>query len=98
MLIVTIELFSAATQSRKVIGRTLISNTGEGTKDRANYSVKVGNRRNALNPRKIYDEPAREGFVENYPRTNLNVWRLVMRALNSAFPEEAKRKGAENGE
>lgn len=31
---------------------------------------------------------ARTGHVGDYPRLSYNVWRLIIRALRSAFPEE----------
>lgn len=34
----------------------------------------------------------RLGEVQNYPRLAYNMWRLVIRALRSCFPEEDRRK------
>lgn len=34
------------------------------------------------------DKVLRKGEVHAYPRLAYNIWRLVMRALRSAFPEE----------
>ena len=34
------------------------------------------------------DKVQREGEVRDYPRQSYSVWRLVQRALRSAFPEE----------
>jgi hypothetical protein len=71
----------------------LIGNVG-GTTHRGDYDVKVLRR----NDRPVNADPdfdawddapvTREGTVKRYPRLSHNVWRLVVRALLSAFPEE----------
>ncbi len=83
MIVVKIELHSAITGEVSEIGRTYIDNVG-GTQDRGDYRVRVCRRGNEAIPR----NPARMGAVTNYPRLSYNVWRLVIRALRSAFPEE----------
>jgi hypothetical protein len=96
MLVVKIELHSANTGEVKEIGRMHISNVG-GTNDRGDYKVDVL-KRGAFRGRARQSEyrwgdlqqlpTTRTGSVENYPRLSYNVWRLVLRALRSAFPEE----------
>lgn len=89
MLVVKIELHSARTGEVKEIGRTIIANTG-GTEERGDYVVKVGRgrRNNDFTNNRVWAMPVREGEVVGYPRLSYNVWRLVIRALLSAFPEE----------
>lgn len=86
------------------IGRMYIANNGEGTNDRGDYKVAVCRRGTDKVPREIYDEgdvamieeglgkklpkAARAGEVKDYPRLAYNVWRLIARAVLSAFPEE----------
>lgn len=87
MIVVSVELWSARTGKKSLLGRSIIANTG-GTEKRGNYEVRVGNKKDADDVKRIYHHPVREGKVENYPRLSYNVWRLVIRALISAFPEE----------
>ena len=89
MIVVTVELHSAIDGRRRVLGRTIIANDGVSTDPaRGNYQCMVG--RKGQNLQQVHQKPARRGTVTNYPRSAYNVWRLVMRALNSAFPEETK--------
>jgi hypothetical protein len=89
MLIVSVELHSAVTGAKKTLGRMIIANTGASTiVKRGDYTVHVGNKNDVNDLRKIYQEPLRFGQVLDYPRLSYNVWRLVIRALRSAFPEE----------
>ena len=83
MIVVKVELHSAVTGIVSEIGRTILVNDGTGTRSRGNYHVAV--------MRKGSRQTLRNGRVEDYPRLSYNVWRLVSRALLSAFPEEAKR-------
>lgn len=84
MIVVKLELHSAITGEVSEIGRTVIYNTGEHTDPTlGNYGVAVC-RRGSTN----WKKPQRSGTVSNYPRLSYNVWRLVARALRSAFPEE----------
>lgn len=87
MIVVKIELHSAVTNRITTLGTMIIHNVG-GTAKRGNYEVCVGNKRDALDLRKVFNQPQRRGKVDDYPRAAYNVWRLVSRALRSAFPEE----------
>jgi len=94
MIVLKIELWPGGDETRsKEIGRTYVYNDG-GTHDRGDYKVRVA-RKNAptdllsraiieANPKVIL----RTGEVKDYPRLSYNVWRLMIRALLSAFPEE----------
>lgn len=90
MLVLKLELHSARTGEIKEIGRTIIANVG-GTTKRGNYVVKVGRKTDEFNNRAIWASPARWGEVHDYPRLSYNVWRLVIRSLLSAFPEEKNK-------
>ena len=89
MLVLKLELHSARTGEIKEIGRTIIANTG-GTEKRGNYVCKVSRKRTTFDNIDTWKDPLRLGKVEDYPRLSYNVWRLVIRALLSAFPEEKK--------
>lgn len=92
MLVVTVELHSAITTVKTVLARTIIHNVGtSANRKKADYAVAVGHKRNAENLQAVLSSPVREGKVEDYPRLSYNVWRLVIRALRSAFPEEDRR-------
>lgn len=85
MILVTIELLSARTKQRTLIGAMSIANDATGTGKNGNYNVSVF-RKHANGG--VTTDVLRTGRVENYPRLAYNVWRLVARALKSAFPEE----------
>lgn len=90
MLVVKIELHSVITGQVKEIGRAFIWNTGYGTHDRGEYSGYVC-RKGSFDWPKLDQEKKqgeREITVTDYPRLSYNVWRLIIRALKSAFPEE----------
>jgi len=93
MLVVRIELWPFGDEKEKrEIGRTYIYNDGKGSQHRGNYKVRVS-RKDKLEPEERRDIVEGKGFarigsVTDYPRTSYNVWRLVLRALRSAFPEE----------
>ena len=82
MIVVTVALHSARTGEETVLGRTIIHNVG-GTHERGEYEVCVGNKRDR--------SPQRRGKVHDYPRLAYNVWRLVIRGLLDAFPEEKNK-------
>jgi len=92
MIVVRIELHSAITGNVTEIGVMRIGNVG-GTCERGDYEVRVQKRaeRELIVGADFegWDKPTtRTGEVKNYPRLSYNVWRLVLRALRSAFPEE----------
>lgn len=93
MLVIKIELHSAITGAVSEIGRMNIANEGTGTAQRGDYKVQVI-RRSAPTDKGFWDYNAsnvtRTGEVKNYPRLSYNVWRLITRALLSAFPEEQR--------
>lgn len=100
MLVVKIELHSAVTGKVSTIGKMIIGNMGTGTEARGDYRVAVGKKPTARDKLgglrwqgldQIWLHPLREGEVKDYPRLSYNVWRLVIRALLSAFPEEKNR-------
>ncbi len=81
MIIVTIELQSAITNKRSKLGVMHICNDGTGTVKRGNYFAHIMRKGS-------WNKPVRLGKVKDYPRASYSVWRLVMRALKDAFPEE----------
>lgn len=86
MLVVTVELHSAKTGEKTLLGQTIIHNVG-GTSDSGDYEVKVGRKTSVGDLRKIFHSPLRTGQVIGHARLRDNVWKLVAKALNSAFPE-----------
>jgi len=65
----------------------LVLNVG-GTTKIGNYICKIARKRNTFTNADTWKEPLRTGNIKNYPRLSYNVWRLVIRSLLSAFPEE----------
>lgn len=91
MIVVRLEMWPKGDESRKrEIGRAFVYNDG-GSLRRGNYEVRVC-RKNRFDhvPGDVPTDDgfARTGRVENYPRLSYNVWRLILRALRAAFPEE----------
>ena len=103
MLKVTIELVSARTGVTSEIGRMYITNDGNASCEDprlGDYLVAVCRRGTTEVPAPVDDrddapKATRAGAVKAYPRLAHNVWRLILRALTSAFPEEriGKRVG-----
>ena len=91
MIVVKIEMWPKGSEEKRYeLGRTYIYNCG-GDARRGDYQVRVC-RKGDFEPeaRRIVagEGFTRTGEVRNYPRLSYNVWRLVSRALRSAFPEE----------
>ena len=89
MIVIKIELHSARTKEITLLGSMVIANDGT-SKDhkRGNYLVGVANKKDAADLKLAMSRPLRTGVVKDFPRLSYNVWRLVLRALKSAFPEE----------
>lgn len=87
MLVLKLELHDAVSGKISTIASAIIFNNGTGDAERGNYNVHVA-RKNRFSLEDIARSPLRKGRVDNYPRLSYNVWRLVIRALKSAFPEE----------
>jgi len=80
MIRVTVELIPWGVGEPQKLGEMHIANDATGTKERGNYYAKVY--------RKGSRKVLRLGQVKDYPRLSYNMWRLVLRCLKSAFPEE----------
>lgn len=94
MIRVTIHLDSAITGKTTKLGEMRIWNTATGTRQRRNYKVAVCRKGHYQVPKgAIPKVVTRCGEVVNYPSEALNVWRLIARALLSAFPEEVLKDG-----
>ncbi len=100
MLVVKVELHSATTGEISELGRMYIANDGTGTPKRGNYQAAVCKKGSfavpfPINPKASTAKRAsRFARVEDYARESLPIWRLVMRALAGAFPEERSPKVA----
>jgi len=92
MIVIKVEMwpYGRAEQARE-IGRAYIANVG-GDVERGNYRAWVCRRNGSVDPAEVCRHeggPAvRKGEVRDYPRLRYNMWRLVIRALRSCFPEE----------
>lgn len=99
MIIVTVQLASAVTGETTMLGRMAIDNQGDSLDPkRGNYGVRVARKDLAVSgdPR-MFDMPLRRATVLDYPRLSYNMWRLVLRALTAAFPEEKAGRGKYRG-
>lgn len=89
MIVVTLELHSAKTGQKTLLGRAIIDNVATTPDGRlADYDVRVGRKTDGFDLVKVFQKPLRKGRVFNHPRLSQNVWRLVLKALASAFPEQ----------
>ena len=89
MIVVEVKLHSAVTNEVTLLGSAIISNAGTTPDGKyADYDVAVGRKTDAANLGKVYLTPLRKGVVKRHPRLSQNVWRLVLKALAQAFPEE----------
>ncbi len=91
MLKITVELVSAVTGRTTELGRMYVANDGKGTVEMGHYDASVCRKGTTAVPKPINPGGAkatRVGRVENYPRKKYNMWRLILRCLKSAFPEE----------
>lgn len=91
MIKVTIEMESAVTGTSWILGRLYIWNRGTTRNSkRGDYGVAVCRKGDFDSPfGRPPATPLRTGEVLDYPRLAYSVWRLVARALKSAFPEES---------
>lgn len=100
MIVVKVELHSARTKKVKILAAAIIHNISKKGVDpkKGDYEVLVAKKTDVNNLKKSYSKPLRRGQVLNYPRLSYNVWRLIIRALLSAFPEENKsiKSGSKN--
>ena len=90
MIVVEVKLVSARGREHdKLLGTAIISNVGT-TEDGklGDYDVAVGRKTDAADLRRVYHQPLRRGKVLRHPRLAQNVWRLVLKALAQAFPEQ----------
>lgn len=91
MIVIRIEMWPKGSAAlAHEIGRMFIYNDG-GTETQANYEVRVCRRgRFERSPRDIVQARGftRVGRVEGFSRKAHNVWKLVLRSLQAAFPEE----------
>lgn len=83
MIVVKIELHSARTGSVTPLGRMVISNDGGSPNAaRGDYTARVCRKGST-----DFMKPLRTGHVKDWPRLSYNIWRLVLRSLQNAFPE-----------
>jgi len=91
MIVVKIEMWPKGDEARKYeLGRTYVYNSG-GNAKRGDYEVRVCRKGNYdVDSRDLVDGKGftRTGTVSNWPRLSYNVWRLILRCLQAAFPEE----------
>lgn len=89
MIVVEVKLISAVDGRETLLGSAIIANDATSRDPKkGSYDVKVARKPDAGDLRKVWNRPLRTGRVEDYPRLAFNMWRLVIRALAAAFPEE----------
>ena len=93
MIVVEVKLVSArGRQYDQLLGTAIISNVGTTPDGKyGDYDVAVGRKPDAADLQKVYHQPLRRGKVLRHPRLAQNMWRLVIKALAKAFPEEKVR-------
>ena len=91
MIVIKVELHSAITNKVTLLGTAIIHNLATGTKERGDYECLVGHKSQDGDLKQIMYKPNRKSRVYDYPRLSYNVWRLVIRGLLGAFPEEKSK-------
>lgn len=90
MIVVEVKLVSArGPEFNQLLGSAIISNVGATPDGKyGDYDVAVARKTDAADLCKVYNSPLRRGKVLRHPRLAQNMWRLVLKAIASAFPEE----------
>lgn len=90
MIVIRAELHHARTGVVEVLGTAVIHNVG-GDDEHGDYHVKLANPNHPDDLRRLFTDPHRRGSVVAYPRKRYwnQIWRLVLRGLQSALPEES---------
>lgn len=90
MIVVEVKLVSArGREFDQLLGTAIISNVGTTADGKyGDYDVAVGRKPDAADLRKVYNSPLRRAKVLRHPRLAQNVWRLVLKAIAGAFPEQ----------
>lgn len=83
MIVVTIELWSAITGKKTLLGKAVISNDGSGNEHLGNYDVAIG-RKGQADITKICHRPKRWSKVLLHQRLRYDVWYLLRRGLTKA--------------
>lgn len=91
MIVVKLEMWPKGNEEKKYdLGRMYIANTG-GSVERGDYVAAVCRKGTTDVPEPVHRrgvKASRTGEVKDYPRISYNVWRLIIRAAKSCFPEE----------
>lgn len=91
MIVVKIEMWPGGDEEGAYeLGRSYIRNRGDNPRHphRGNYEIKVCRKGHTEFKGWSAIKASRQGEVFNWPRLSYNIWRLVLRALMDAFPEE----------
>lgn len=90
MIVVEVKLVSArGWEHDRLLGSAIISNVSTTLDGKlGDYDVAVGRKTDAADLLRVYSSPLRRARVLRHPRLAQNVWRLVLKALAGAFPEE----------
>ena len=88
MIVIRVELWSARTGRKKPIGLGIIANQGTTAGEtRGDYEMYIA-RRGQWDVAKIMERPLRTASVKDWPKASYSVWRLVLKLLSEAFPEQ----------
>lgn len=93
MIVIKLEMWPHGDEHRKYdLGRAYVWNRGDvSDPNRANYGIAVARKSAIRSPYRDVvtgGKASRTGKVDDYPRLSYSVWRLIIRALTSCFPEE----------
>ena len=88
MIVIRVELWSARTGKKRAIGLGIIANRGTTAgQTRGDYEMYIA-RKGQWDVTKIMEEPLRRASVKSWPKGSYSVWRLVLKLLSEAFPEQ----------
>lgn len=91
MIVIKVELHSARTGRVTTLGQAIITNEGTNPDPRrGDYKLSIGRKQDAEagNLRAIITRPSRTAEVKEFPRHSYTIWRMILRLLRAAYPED----------
>lgn len=91
MIVIKLEMWPGGDESEMYpLGRAYIDNISPDYSDprRGDYRVRICRKGHYNYMSVSRGKYLRRGEVHDYPRLSYSVWRLIIRALRAAFPEE----------
>jgi len=92
MIVIKIEMHSAANGRVWTLGEAIIDNSGRSKTDtkgkRFNYRFRIARKGCLRSMLTGTSKPTRECEIDNWPRDSRTVWQLLRKALNEAYGDD----------